>query len=173
MNNYTSAAHAANFPQEGNPRETEAWALTEAARRLAAASRGTPEDMRTALRLNWKLWTIFQAELTGAVEAGQATETVVNMLSLCQFVDFHTVGALTEPSAAKLEALVNINRNIASGLRDSLAREARELAEAEAAAPVAEPSAAPVASPIAPMPVHQDQGPVSNPPQQTSFSAIA
>ena len=170
MNHYTSAAHAASFPQEGNPRETEAWALTEAARRMAAASRGTDDDMRAALRLNWKLWTIFQAELTGKIEVGEATETVVNMLSLCQFVDFHTVGALTEPAAAKMEVLVNINRNIASGLRDSLARESKEQAEA-AVAP--SPSPAPAGAPTSAVPVHQDKTPTANPPQQTSFSAIA
>ncbi|CUW41755.1 conserved protein of unknown function (Flagellar FlaF 7-16) [Magnetospirillum sp. XM-1] len=137
MNPYSNAAHAASIPQEGNPRETEAWALTEAARRMASASRGEAEGMREALRLNWKLWTIFQADLIGKVEAGESTETVVNMLSLCQFVDFHTVAALTEPTAAKLEVLVNINRNIASGLRDSLAREAREAAAAGATDPAA------------------------------------
>lgn len=138
MNPYANAAQSASIPEEGNPRETEAWALTEAARRLAAASRGTAEEMRLALRLNWKLWTIFQAELTGRVESGDVSETVVNMLSLCQFVDFHTVGALTEPSDQKLEVLVNINRNIASGLRDSIAREAAE-------SPAPQPQAAPVA----------------------------
>lgn len=146
MNPYGNAAHAANIPQEGNPRETEAWALTEAARRMAAASRGEPEGMREALRLNWKLWTIFQADLIGKVEAGETTETIVNMLSLCQFVDFHTVGALTEPSAAKLEVLVNINRNIASGLRDSLAREAREATTGAEAAPPAPSAPAPAAA---------------------------
>lgn len=142
MNPYSNAAHAANIPQEGNPRETEAWALTEAARRMASASRGEFEAMRDALRLNWKLWTIFQADLIGKVEAGEAGETVVNMLSLCQFVDFHTVGALTEPSASKLEVLININRNIASGLRDSLAREAREAAEAGTATAAPAPAGA-------------------------------
>lgn len=139
MNPYANAAHAASIPQEGNPRETEAWALTEAARRMAVAARGNAEDMRTALRLNWKLWTIFQADLTGQVEAGDVTETTVNMLSLCQFVDFHTVAALTEPTPEKLETLININRNIAGGLRDSLAREASEAsaaAPAEGGAPV-------------------------------------
>ena len=54
-----------------------------------------------------------------------------------------TVAALTEPNAAKLEVLVNINRNIASGLRDSLAREAREAA---AAACTADPAATAPAS---------------------------
>jgi flagellar biosynthesis activator protein FlaF len=145
MNPYSNAAHAANIPQEGNPRETEAWALTEAARRMAAASRGEAEDMREALRLNWKLWTIFQADLIGKVEAGETTETIVNMLSLCQFVDFHTVGALTEPTAPKIEVLVNINRNIASGLRDSLAREAREAAVADGDAAQQPAQAAPAA----------------------------
>lgn len=120
MNPYGNAAQAASIPSEGNPRETEVWALSEAARRMAAASRGKPDDMRAALRLNWRLWTIFQADLTVEAEGGNVTETVVNMLSLCQFVDFHTVKALSDPTADKLEVLININRQIAGGLRDSL-----------------------------------------------------
>ena len=124
MNPYAAAAQVASTPQEGNPRATEAWALTEAARRLAQASaRGDAKLMREALRLNWRLWTIFQADLTVSHEADPSNEITVNMLTLCQFVDHHTVDSLADPTSEKLEALVNLNRQISAGLKESLERE--------------------------------------------------
>ena len=127
MNPYGNAAINASMPQEGNPRATEAWALTESGRRLALACRGGRDSMREALRLNWRLWTIFQADLTVAMEnPDQQTDVLVNMLTLCQFVDKHTVAALGEPTPERLQVLIDINRNIAAGLRDSLLREKPE-----------------------------------------------
>lgn len=143
MNPYAAAAQVASTPQEGNPRATEAWALMEAARRLAQASaRNDVKLMREALRLNWRLWTIFQADLTVSHEADPTNEITINMLTLCQFVDHHTVDSLAEPTAEKLEALVNLNRQISAGLKESLERDP----DNNAAQPVAsQPSqAAPV-----------------------------
>ncbi|HEY1723583.1 MAG TPA: flagellar biosynthesis regulator FlaF [Magnetospirillaceae bacterium] len=124
MNPYGNIAINASMPPEGNPRATEAWALTESGRRLALATRGGRTAMREALRLNWRLWTIFQADLTVAME-GQTTQTdiQVNMLTLCQFVDKHTVASLGDPTPERLQVLIDINRNIAAGLRDSLTRD--------------------------------------------------
>ena len=124
MNPYGNAAINASMPQEGNPRATEAWALTESGRRMALASRGGREAMREALRLNWRLWTIFQADLTVAIETqDQPSDIHINMLTLCQFIDKHTVAALGDPTPERLRVLIDINRNIAAGLRESLARE--------------------------------------------------
>lgn len=124
MNPYGNAAINASMPQEGNPRATEAWALTESGRRLALATRGGRSAMREALRLNWRLWTIFQADLTVAMEGTDTpTDIQVNMLTLCQFVDKHTVASLGEPTPERLQVLIDINRNIAAGLRDSLTRD--------------------------------------------------
>jgi flagellar biosynthesis activator protein FlaF len=39
-----------------------------------------------------------------------------NILSLSVFIDKHTVSALAEPAGRKLRVLIEINRNIASGL---------------------------------------------------------
>ena len=103
--------------QGGSPRETEGRALMEAARRLSVA-RDNPGD-RAALidtvRLNWRLWTIFQSDLS---EPGNdlPPELRNNMLTLCNFVDKHTVEILSNPTPEALEVLININRNIASGL---------------------------------------------------------
>lgn len=109
-------------PEAGSPAHTEAWALLEAAKRLASAivhgkddNPKTREVRKKALRLNWRLWTIFQAELTQD-RSDLDPEIHHNMLTLCQFVDKHTVGALFKPTAEALSALIDINRNIASGL---------------------------------------------------------
>lgn len=104
-------------PNPGIPANSEAWALIEAARRIsvAASSPDNVEQLRDALRLNWRLWTLFQANLS-LEDCGVPDELRTNMLSLANFVDKRTVVALADPSAEVVKVLVDINRNIASGL---------------------------------------------------------
>ena len=113
-------------PQPGNPTYSEAWALVEAARRMAApleyGSISDPENLskvRDGLRLNWRLWTIFQTELS-LEEDNVPADIRANMLSLCHFVDKHTVEALNEPTAERVATLIEVNRQIANGLLASL-----------------------------------------------------
>lgn len=128
-------------PAGGQPAQTEAWALLEAANRMAGAIvSGNPEDketkenMKTALRLNWRLWTIFQAELLD--ENCQVPDEIrVNMLTLCQFVDKQTVKILAGPTPEIMVPLIDINRNIAAGLMNLPERDAK----AEEPAPAQEP----------------------------------
>lgn len=109
-------------PVAGNPAQTEAWALIEAAKRMALSiidDNGEPkaikDSRKAALRLNWRLWTIFQSELT--TERAEVPEEIrINMLTLCKFVDKHTIGALVNPTPEALTVLIDINRNIAAGL---------------------------------------------------------
>ena len=112
--------------QGGSPRETEGRALMEAARRLSIAkdNPGDRAGLIETVRLNWRLWTIFQSEVSEA-EAGLPAELRENMLTLCNFVDKRTVEILADPKPDMLDVLININRNIASGL----------LADTPAAAP--------------------------------------
>jgi flagellar protein FlaF len=160
MNPYAAAAQVASTPQEGNPRATEAWALTEAGRRLAqSAARGDHKAMREALRLNWRLWTIFQADLTVALEKDPTNEITINMLTLCQFVDHHTVDSLADPTTEKLDALINLNRQIAAGLKESLEREPGEVNTAQ-------PPPPPQSVPVMESPKPQTQSP-------GTFSAFA
>jgi len=109
-------------PEAGNPAQTEAWAMIEAAKRMANAILNGPDDdpdtnkmRKDALRLNWRLWTIIQAELTQQ-RPDLPPDLQRNMLTLCNFIDKHTVGALFKPTAEKLSVLIDINRNIATGL---------------------------------------------------------
>ena len=113
------AAKAYSQPttQGGNPRETEGRALLEAARRLAEAQK-SPDDrdtLRAAARLNWRLWTIFQAEVV-APDCELPHEIRQNMINLCNFVDKRTVDVLAQPEPQKVDVLININRQIAAGL---------------------------------------------------------
>ena len=101
----------------GAPRETEGRALLEAERRLAEAQK-TPDDLnglRNAARLNWRLWTIFQAELSEP-DCPLPVEIRTNMLNLCNFVDKRTVAILSKPTPQLAEVLINVNRQIAAGL---------------------------------------------------------
>jgi flagellar protein FlaF len=101
-------------------RQTEARALMETARALSDAQANI-EDItayRAALRLNWRLWTIFQSDVS-AVENPLPAEIKQNILNLSVFIDKHTVDALANPEGRKLKVLIDINRNIASGLMTS------------------------------------------------------
>jgi flagellar protein FlaF len=77
-------------PQPGNPRATEAWALSQSALRMKAgqvsADRG---EILAATRLNWRLWTILQSALLEP-ECSVPAELRNNMLSLARLVDKQT-----------------------------------------------------------------------------------
>ena len=109
--------------QGGNPRMTEGWALIEAARRMAESITmegdefERKEAMKKAARLNWRLWTIFQSEMT-VDENDVPFEIRINMLTLCKFIDKHMVQVLAGPTPELLVTMIDINRNIAAGLME-------------------------------------------------------
>ena len=76
-------------------RDTEAQALLEAARRLDAAMNGTDRDAyRAALRLNWRLWTIIQADVSSD-GSPLPNDIRQNILSLSVFIDKRSNSAPT------------------------------------------------------------------------------
>jgi len=141
-----------NVPRGGSPTHTEAWAMTEAARRMAVAVAAYDQDrtkdnlnkIRDAMRLNWRLWTIFQADLT-TERSSVPADLRIGMLTLCQFVDTHTVSLLGDTRPEKVLTLIEINRNIASGLLEGVQKSVEaaksQIAEPkEQKAPAAPPS---------------------------------
>ncbi len=113
----SSDAYRSSQKLGAEARQTEARALLETARALSEA-RDNIEDLdsfRAALRLNWRLWTIFQSDVS-SVENPLPDEIKQNILNLSVFIDKHTVDALAKPEARKLKVLIDINRNIAGGL---------------------------------------------------------
>jgi flagellar protein FlaF len=101
-------------------RELEAAALFKAARQLEACRHAwdaadRAQKLDEALRFNQRLWTFFQAELT---ESGCTLplELRRNLLHISGFVDKRTFEMMATPTRDGLQALIDIDRNIASGL---------------------------------------------------------
>lgn len=116
----SSKVYSQNYqaaPMPGNPRYTEAWALTQAARRMKEGQDAAdfPKSFLDAIRLNWRLWTIFQAEISSP-DNPLPEDVRINMLRLSNFVDKTSVAIIAEPIPGKADVLININREIAAGL---------------------------------------------------------
>ena len=114
-----------SIAQAATPRMLEANALIEAARRISVAFADTIsednsnpeafEALRKALRLNWRLWSIFNAELL--FESNDIPQEIrANMLILCKYIDTRTIHCLAAPTANNIAILIDINHHIASGL---------------------------------------------------------
>lgn len=103
-----------------SPREVEAMAFTKAALLLEDAKKltGNIEEYAKALRFNHLLWTIIQADLTEP-DNQLPPEIKANVMSLSIFVDKQTTKALRTSAASDLDVLININRNLAAGLRSN------------------------------------------------------
>lgn len=103
-------------------RDMEATVLTKAAMQLKALQDdwdGANRDSRLedALNYNQRVWSFFQAELTMA-DNPLPDEIKRNILALSFFVDRRTFDTLAYPAPEKLSILVNINLNVAAGLRE-------------------------------------------------------
>lgn len=101
------------------PRTAEAIAFTRAAVALDQAKSLTQdyEAYSKAVTSNQKLWTVMQVDLLE--ETNHLDESLKQeLLNLSIFVDQQTLKALTNPQAEYLDALIEINKNIAGGLRD-------------------------------------------------------
>lgn len=105
-------------------RDLEALALTNAAMRLievrnAWNEAGCHDRLDDALRLNQRLWTVFQTEVASP-ENALPLEIKNNLLSLSVFVDKRTFEIYASPEPEKLDVLIRINQEIAAGLRAKL-----------------------------------------------------
>jgi flagellar biosynthesis activator protein FlaF len=102
-------------------REIEASALTRAAIMLMECQNnwdapGREETLDEALRVNQMLWSIFQAELIEP-DHPLPKELREDILSLSAFADKRIIEIMAFPSPEKLTAIINLNLNLAAGLR--------------------------------------------------------
>lgn len=102
-------------------REIEASALTKAALLLQACQQNweTPDhdrELADALEFNQKLWSIFQSSLAEENHP-MAPELRTDILRLAAFIDKRIFDIMTYPELGKLTAIVEINLNLAAGLR--------------------------------------------------------
>lgn len=105
-------------PPPGNPLETTAWGLTEMAIRMNDARRSDQNTMLDTVRLNWRLWTIIQAEVLDP-QCMVPEPIRGNMVALAAFVDKHTLDLIALPDFGKLDVLIHINRQLAMGLHEN------------------------------------------------------
>ena len=102
-------------------RELEARALYKAARQLEDCIRdwdtpGRAERLDLAIRFNQRLWSLFQTELAQP-EHPLPLELRVNLLRLSQFIDKRSFEVMGRPDPSRLKALIDLNRQVAEGLR--------------------------------------------------------
>jgi flagellar biosynthesis activator protein FlaF len=118
---YTKVAQATN-----SPRELEAAILMKAASRFQAIRDdwdGRGRDLFEALTYNRKLWTIL---VSSATEADNPLPVGVkqNVANLAIFIFNHTLAVMMQPAPERLGILIDINREIAAGLRTKPAQAA-------------------------------------------------
>lgn len=104
-------------------RETEARILTDAALKLKRCQENWNDPERdsqldTALRYNQKIWSLFQGELERA-DNPLPGKLKIDILRLAAFIDKRIFEMMAYPSPEKLNSIININQNIAAGLRGS------------------------------------------------------
>lgn len=76
------------------------------------------KELPTALTFNRKLWSVFLTSVTED-ECALPHELRQSMANLGVFVMCHTMELQVAPEPKKLDVLININRQIAAGLRSS------------------------------------------------------
>jgi len=104
-------------------RETEARVLTQAALKLKDcrdnwSAKDRDEKLDEALKYTQRIWSIFQGELSRK-DNPLPRQLKINLLQLSSFIDKRIFETMSYPSPEKLTAVININQNIAAGLRGS------------------------------------------------------
>ena len=118
---YTKVAQATQ-----SPRELEAAILMKAATRLQAIRDdwdGRRRELFEALTYNRKLWTVLVSSTT---EADNPLPVGIkqNVANLGIFIFNHTLAVMTQPAPERLAILIDVNREIAAGLRGPAAQAA-------------------------------------------------
>ena len=114
-------AYANTAQATGNPRELEAQLLLRAAAKLQAFQNGNDclsRDIVSAIRYNRRLWIILAGSI-GKPENPLPREIKQNVANLVNFIIKHSMSLEcdTEQAPNRLGVLININREIAAGLR--------------------------------------------------------
>jgi flagellar biosynthesis activator protein FlaF len=114
-----------NALEIASPRELEAQLLMRAASKLQAVKDGAVTkmaDVLSAVRYNRRLWLIF-AISTSSPDNPLPIEIRKNVISLATFVVNRsmTLETAEEPQPERVDVLININREIAAGLRTNAA----------------------------------------------------
>ncbi|KQP16340.1 flagellar protein FlaF [Methylobacterium sp. Leaf93] len=116
---YGASAYARVAQTALSPREAEAAVLIKAAGRLQTIQADWQNQsgaLNEALNFNQKVWTIIAGAATGP-ESQLPIEIKTSIAELSTFVFKRMIDTMIDPKAEKLSALININHQIAAGLR--------------------------------------------------------
>ena len=116
---------AQNTNENMSGRDIEAAALTRCALMLSACQNnwnavGRDVHLSEALRNNQMVWSILQSELAND-DNPLPIEVRNNLLTLSVFIDKRIIDVMASPAPEKLQILIDINLNLAAGLRGSAA----------------------------------------------------
>ena len=103
-------------------RELEANVLTQAARKLRHCQDNWEKNDRNekldeALKYNQRIWSIFQTELASP-DNPLPVDLKRDLLRLSGFIDKRIFETMARPTPEKLTIIIDINQNIAAGLRN-------------------------------------------------------
>jgi flagellar protein FlaF len=101
--------------------DVEAAVLNKAAQKLKECQDNWDTDDRevkldVALKFNQRIWSIFQSELAKE-DNPLPTQLKADILSLSAFIDRRIFETMAYPTPDKLTIIIDINNNIAAGLR--------------------------------------------------------
>ena len=121
MQHQAAQAYQQTAKKTVSPRELEANLLSKSAsslKRIQDSWDNGQADLHTVLAANRRLWTIFLDTVTK--EGNPLPQTIKqNVANLGIFVLKHSLDVETAPEPGKLDVLININREVAAGLRTS------------------------------------------------------
>ena len=112
-------AYRAVAKQIASPRDLEANLLLKAAARLQAVIDSwdsNRSDLDDALLYNRKLWTVFLSSVMSE-DSQLPVEIRQNVANLGMYIMSQTVALTSNPRTEVVASLVNINRELAAGLR--------------------------------------------------------
>lgn len=119
MQQNAAQAYQTIAKQTADPRELEAQLLSKSAHSLKALQDNWDNghaELFNVLNHNRKLWTVFLS--TVSKEDNPLPDAIKqNVANLGLFVMNHTLEVQSAPEASKLDVLININRELAAGLR--------------------------------------------------------
>jgi len=119
MQQQAAQAYQQTAKQTASPSELEAQLLSKAASSFINIQKNWEEGQKGlyhALTYNRKLWSIFINSVTSE-DNPLPKEVKENIANLGLFVMSHSMKVQTAPEPQKLNVLININRDVAAGLR--------------------------------------------------------
>ncbi len=119
MPNQAVNAYSKVAKQTASPRQLESTLLSKSAvnfQRIRDNWEEARSDLSSAMMFNRRLWTVFMTSVTRDDNPLPAPIRE-NVANLGIFIMNHQRELLTSPEPKKLDVLININRELAAGLR--------------------------------------------------------